>query len=164
MCCVTACWQSRHSLPEFTRKGTQSNSRTTPHEACWSGAATLPHSEEVHMKNRVFVVLLLATVLALPAFAQQDNSSTQSQPATTQSQPATTQAPDTTQSQPAAATQAPDTTQSQPATTQSQPATTQQGTQPSTTSSQGTQQTATQPSEQNASGTTQSATGKPLQP
>ena len=116
------------------------------------------------MKNRVFVVLLLATVLALPAFAQQDNSSTQSQPATTQSQPATTQAPDTTQSQPAAATQAPDTTQSQPATTQSQPATTQQGTQPSTTSSQGTQQTATQPSEQNASGTTQSATGKPLQP
>jgi outer membrane protein OmpA-like peptidoglycan-associated protein len=135
------------------------------------------------MKNRVFVVLLLATVLALPAFAQQDNSSTQSQPATPQSQPATTQAPDTTQSQPAttqsqpattqtpdttqsqpATTQAPDTTQSQPATTQSQPATTQQGTQPSTTSSQGTQQTATQPSEQNASATTQSATGKPLQP
>src|SRR3989441_1162641 len=45
------------------------------------------------MKNRVFVVLLLATVLALPAFAQQDNSSTQSPPATTQSQPATTQPP-----------------------------------------------------------------------
>ena len=41
------------------------------------------------MKNRVFVALLLAAVLAIPAFAQQDNSSTQSQPAATQSQPAT---------------------------------------------------------------------------
>ncbi len=96
------------------------------------------------MKNRVFVALLLAAVLAIPAFAQQDNSSTQSQPAATQSQPATTQAPDATQSQPAA----------------SQPST-----QPAATSSQGMQQPATQStssSDQNAPAT--SATGKPLQP
>src|SRR5437773_193420 len=134
------------------------------------------------MKNRVFVVLLLATVLALPAFAQQDNSSTESQPATTQSQPATTQTPDTTQSQPAttqsqpATTQTPDTTQSQPATTQSQPATTQTPdtsqsqpaatqapdttqSQPATTQSQpATTQQGTQSSTTSSQGTQQTAT------
>jgi len=99
------------------------------------------------MKNRVFVALLLAAVLAIPAFAQQDNSSTQSQPAATQSQPATTQSPDATQSQPAASSQ---------------------GTQPAATSSQGMQPAtqsaspATTSSDQSTPAT--SATGKPLQP
>src|SRR5690348_10051287 len=41
------------------------------------------------MKNRVFVALLLAVVLALPAVAQQSGSTTQDQPAA--SQPATSQ-------------------------------------------------------------------------
>jgi outer membrane protein OmpA-like peptidoglycan-associated protein len=48
----------------------------------------LPQSEEVEMKNLVFVALLLAVVLALPAFAQQTGSTTQDQPAA--SQPAQT--------------------------------------------------------------------------
>ena len=47
------------------------------------------------MKNRVFVALLLAVVLALPALAQQSGSTTQDQPAAQQSsstdQNATTQ-------------------------------------------------------------------------
>ncbi|HET7440552.1 MAG TPA: OmpA family protein [Terriglobales bacterium] len=43
------------------------------------------------MNNRLFVALLLAGALAVPAMAQQDNSNTQNQPAATQSQPATTQ-------------------------------------------------------------------------
>src|SRR3989442_8332809 len=51
----------------------------------------LPHSEEVEMKNRVIVALLLAVVLALPAFAQQTTSTTPSQPAA--SQPADQNAP-----------------------------------------------------------------------
>jgi outer membrane protein OmpA-like peptidoglycan-associated protein len=48
----------------------------------------LPQSEEVEMKNRLFVALLLAVMLALPAFAQQTGSTTQDQPAA--SQPAQT--------------------------------------------------------------------------
>src|SRR5206468_8319529 len=53
------------------------------------------------MKNRVFVALLLAVVLALPAVAQQSGSTTQDQPAA--SQPATSQSTGTaTQGQPAA--------------------------------------------------------------
>src|SRR6266478_6178739 len=53
------------------------------------------------MKNRVFVALLLAVVLALPAVAQQSGSTTQDQPAA--SQPATSQSTGTaTQDQPAA--------------------------------------------------------------
>src|SRR2546427_4730919 len=51
----------------------------------------LPHSEEVEMKNRLIVALLLAVVLALPAFAQQTTSTTPSQPAA--SQPADQNAP-----------------------------------------------------------------------
>ena len=47
----------------------------------------LPHSEEVEMKNRLFVALLLAVMLALPAFAQQSGSTQSAQPAA--SQPAT---------------------------------------------------------------------------
>jgi outer membrane protein OmpA-like peptidoglycan-associated protein len=46
----------------------------------------LPHWEEVEMKNRVIVALLLAGALAVPAFAQ-TSSTTQDQPAA--SQPAT---------------------------------------------------------------------------
>ena len=62
----------------------------------------LPHSEEVEMKNRVIVALLLAVVLALPAFAQQTTSTTPSQPAA--SQPAqNSQAAPADQSAPAAA-------------------------------------------------------------
>ena len=44
----------------------------------------LPHSEEVEMKNRLFAVLLLAVLFALPAFAQQTSSTTQDQPAASQ--------------------------------------------------------------------------------
>ncbi len=36
------------------------------------------------MKNRIFVALLLAAVLALPALAQQAGSTTQDQPAASQ--------------------------------------------------------------------------------
>ena len=62
----------------------------------------LPHSEEVEMKNRVIVALLLAVVLALPAFAQQTTSTTPSQPAA--SQPAqNSQAAPADQNAPAAA-------------------------------------------------------------
>src|SRR5690349_3144330 len=46
----------------------------------------LPISEEVTMKSRIFVALLLAAVLALPAVAQQSGSTSQDQ--TTTSQPA----------------------------------------------------------------------------
>jgi outer membrane protein OmpA-like peptidoglycan-associated protein len=41
----------------------------------------LPHLEDVEMKNRLFVALLLAGVLALPALAQQAAPTTQDQPA-----------------------------------------------------------------------------------
>ncbi len=41
----------------------------------------LPHLEDVEMKNRLFVALLLAGVLALPALAQQAAPATQDQPA-----------------------------------------------------------------------------------
>src|SRR5216683_8300012 len=116
-------------------RGRNQKSRNTPARRAGVEPRRSPISEEVDMKNRVFVALLLAAVLAIPAFAQQDNSSTQSQPAATQSQPATTQSPDATQSQPAA----------------SQPST-----QPAATSSQGMQQPATQStssSDQNAPAT-----------
>jgi outer membrane protein OmpA-like peptidoglycan-associated protein len=55
-----------------------------------SGALRLPHLEDVEMKNRLFAVLLLAALCALPAFAQQTSSTTQDQPAaaTTQAAPA----------------------------------------------------------------------------
>jgi len=46
----------------------------------------LPHSEEVEMKNRAIVALLVAFVLAVPAFAQQTGSTSQDQ--STASQPA----------------------------------------------------------------------------
>src|SRR5438045_2658976 len=52
----------------------------------WS--PTLPHSEEVEMRNRLAIALLLAVVLALPAFAQQSGSTAQDQ---STAQPATTQ-------------------------------------------------------------------------
>ena len=45
----------------------------------------LPHSEDVEMKTRLFVALLLAAVLAVPAMAQQTGSTTQDQPAAAQS-------------------------------------------------------------------------------
>lgn len=48
----------------------------------------LPQSEDVEMKNRIFVALLLAVVLALPAVAQQSGSTSQDQPAVGQSAPA----------------------------------------------------------------------------
>src|SRR6266478_7396294 len=104
------------------------------------------------MKNRVFVALLLAVVLALPAVAQQSGSTTQDQPAA--SQPATSQSTGTaTQDQPAA---------SQPATSQS----TGTATQDQPAASQPAQSAPAAPADQNA---TQSAgpgaSGKPaLQP
>src|SRR5271165_5018808 len=49
----------------------------------WSGALRLPTPKEKEddMKNRIFTTLLLSTVLALPAFAQQTNSNSSAQPA-----------------------------------------------------------------------------------
>src|SRR6202521_2447482 len=41
----------------------------------------LPHLEDLEMKNRLFVALLLTAVLALPALAQQTATTTQDQPA-----------------------------------------------------------------------------------
>src|SRR5436853_5058360 len=52
----------------------------------WSPDA--PHSEEVNMKSRIFVALLLAVVIALPAVAQQSGTTSQDQ--TTTSQPSST--------------------------------------------------------------------------
>src|SRR5438552_3026313 len=65
--------------------------RNTPVRRAGVEPTMLPHSEEVEMKNRVIVALLLAVVLALPAFAQQTTSTTPSQPAA--SQPADQNAP-----------------------------------------------------------------------
>src|SRR5437764_533374 len=100
------------------------------------------------MKNRVFVALLLAVVLALPAVAQQSGSTTQNQPAA--SQPATSQSTGTaTQDQPAA---------SQPATSQSTGTATQDQPAPS-------QPAQSAPADQNATAQTGGASGKPaLQP
>src|SRR5437588_1395427 len=104
------------------------------------------------MKNRVFVALLLAVVLALPAVAQQSGSTTQDQPAA--SQPATSQSTGTaTQDQPAA---------SQPATSQS----TGTATQDHPPASQPAQSAPAAPADQNATQTAgPGASGKPaLQP
>ena len=103
------------------------------------------------MKNRVFVALLLAVVLALPAVAQQSGSTTQDQPAA--SQPATSQSTGTaTQDQPAA---------SQPATSQS----TGTATQDQPAASQPAQSAPAAPADQNATAQTGGASGKPaLQP
>src|SRR5438034_9642762 len=104
------------------------------------------------MKNRVFVALLLAVVLALPAVAQQSGSTTQDQPAA--SQPATSQSTGTaTQDQPAA---------SQPATSQS----TGTATQDPPAASQPAQSAPAAPADQNANQTAgPAAWGKPaLQP
>src|SRR5438874_5585218 len=104
------------------------------------------------MKNRVFVALLLAVVLALPAVAQQSGSTTQDQPAA--SQPATSQSTGTaTQDQPAA---------SQPATSQS----TGTATQDQPAASQPAQSAPAAPADQNATQTAgPGASGKPaLQP
>src|SRR5712691_9829519 len=104
------------------------------------------------MKNRVFVALLLAVVLALPAVAQQSGSITQDQPAA--SQPATSQSTGTaTQDQPAA---------SQPATSQS----TGTATQDQPAASQPAQSAPAAPADQNTTQTAgPGASGKPaLQP
>jgi len=53
--------------------------RNTPVRRAGVEPTMLPHSEEVEMKNRVIVALLLAVVLALPAFAQQTTPTTQDQ-------------------------------------------------------------------------------------
>src|SRR5260370_41343505 len=51
-------------------------------EGAWSGSP-LPHLEEVKMKNRTVFALLLAGILAVPVFAQ-DNSTPQTQPSSAQ--------------------------------------------------------------------------------
>src|SRR5881628_3527384 len=123
------------------------------------------------MKNRVFVALLLAVVLALPAVAQQSGSTTQDQPAA--GQPATSQATGTaTQDQPAASQ--PATSQSTGTATQDQPAASQPATSQSTgtatkdqpAASQPAQSAPAAPAEQNATQTAgPGASGKPaLQP
>jgi len=53
----------------------------------------LPHSEEVKMKNRVLLTLLVAAVLALPVFAQQTGTTTPDQPAASQPSQAAPAAP-----------------------------------------------------------------------
>jgi outer membrane protein OmpA-like peptidoglycan-associated protein len=55
--------------------------------ACGVELQRSPNSEEVEMKNRVCIALLLAVVIALPALAQ-TNSANQDQTTTTTSQPA----------------------------------------------------------------------------
>src|SRR5438309_1720153 len=76
--------------------------RNTPVRRAGVEPTMLPHSEEVEMKNRVIIALLLAVVLALPAFAQQTTTTTPSQPAA--SQPAqNSQAAPADQNAPAAA-------------------------------------------------------------
>ena len=121
----------------------------------------LPHSEEVEMKNRVIVALLLAVVLALPAFAQQTTPTTQDQPAA--SQPAqNSQAAPADQNAPAAAP-APAAPADQNAPAAAQPAQAAPADQnaPATT-----QPASTAPADQNApAGTQAGASGKqPLQP
>jgi outer membrane protein OmpA-like peptidoglycan-associated protein len=51
----------------------------------------LPTRKEVEMKNRIYLALLLAVVLALPAFAQQTGSSTQPAASADQTAPASSQ-------------------------------------------------------------------------
>jgi len=81
------------------------------------------------MKNRMFVALLLAAVLALPALAQQTGSTPQDQPAA--SQPAQSSQPDQT-SQPAQNSQAAPTTADQNAAPQTAGASGKQPLQPDT--------------------------------
>ena len=83
----------------------------------------LPHSEEVEMKNRVIVALLLAVVLALPALAQQTTPTTQDQPAASQPAQSSQQAAPADQTAPAATAQP---AQTAPA-DQNAPASTQAG-------------------------------------
>jgi outer membrane protein OmpA-like peptidoglycan-associated protein len=85
-CSVSAGRQRLNSLLKFVQ-GTQITQHARLGVLEWS--PQLPHLEEVEMKNRVSVALLLALVLALPAFAQQTNST--SQPAATQSADQSTQ-------------------------------------------------------------------------
>ena len=105
----------------------------------------LPHSEEVEMKNRVIVALLLAVVLALPAFAQQTTTTTTSQPDA---------------SQPAQNSQAAPADQNAPAAQPAQAAPADQN------APAATQPASTAPADQNAPASTQAgASGKqPLQP
>jgi outer membrane protein OmpA-like peptidoglycan-associated protein len=121
------------------------------------------------MKNRVFVALLLAVVLALPAVAQQSGSTTQDQPAA--SQPATSQSTGTA-SQDQSAPSQPATSQStgtasQDQSTPSQPATSQSTGTASQDQSAPSQPTPSAPADQNATAQTggPGASGKPaLQP
>ena len=105
----------------------------------------LPHSEEVEMKNRVIVALLLAVVLALPAFAQQTTTTTTSQPDA---------------SQPAQNSQAAPADQNAPAAQPAQAAPADQN------APAATQPASTAPADQNAPASTQAGgSGKqPLQP
>src|SRR5882724_7296957 len=89
------------SLPSVHPLG-DANKRNTPVRRAGVEPTMLPQLEEVEMKNRVIIALLLAVVLALPAFAQQTTTTTPSQPAA--SQPAqNSQAAPADQTAPAAA-------------------------------------------------------------
>jgi outer membrane protein OmpA-like peptidoglycan-associated protein len=118
----------------------------------------LPHSEEVEMKNRVIVALLLAVVLALPAFAQQTTTTTPSQPAA--SQPAQTAPAD--QNAPAAAQPA----QAAPADQNAPSAAPAPAVPADKNAPAAAQPASTAPADQNAPASTQAgASGKqPLQP
>src|SRR2546423_368808 len=114
----------------------------------------LPQLEEVEMKNRVIIALLLAVVLALPTFAQQTTTTTPSQPAASQPAPNSQVAP-ADQNAPAAAP-APAAPADQNAPAAAQPASTQPASAPASTA----------PADQNAPASAQAgASGKqPLQP
>src|SRR5204863_6426629 len=124
--------------------------RNTPVRRAGVEPTMLPQLEEVEMKNRVIIALLLAVVLALPAFAQQTTTTTPSQPAA--SQPAqNSQAAPGDQNAPAAAP-APAAPADQNAPAAAQPASAQPA--------------STAPADQNAPASAQAgASGKqPLQP
>src|SRR2546423_3852203 len=128
--------------------------RNTPVRRAGVEPTMLPQLEEVEMKNRVIIALLLAVVLALPAFAQQTTTTTPSQPAA--SQPAqNSQAAPADQNAPAAAP-APAAPADQNAPAAAQPASTQPASAPASTA----------PADQNAPASAQAgASGKqPLQP
>src|SRR5436190_2289425 len=129
--------------------------RNTPVRRAGVEPTMLPQLEEVEMKNRVIIALLLAVVLALPAFAQQTTTTTPSQPAA--SQPAqNSQAAPGDQNAPAAAP-APAAPADQNAPAAAQPASAQPAS---------AQPASTAPADQNAPASAQAAaSGKqPLQP
>jgi outer membrane protein OmpA-like peptidoglycan-associated protein len=75
-------------------RGRDGKSRITPRKACLERSPkTLPHSEEVEMKNRVLVATLATLILGLPAFAQTSTDQAAAPAAATSSTNATGKEP-----------------------------------------------------------------------